>query len=317
MTGQSSIGDFPPDPHLTAIAIAYKNPDQVLIADQVLPRDNTLSEVLFKYYASKDKHQAFRLPETAVAQHGRVNRLEVQMEELAAAVQDEALEIPLGAHDLKRKNARDMATELATSIIMLRHEVKVAQLVFDPAQFPAGFKEELTGAARFDNVAYEGNTVRILRAAQRKTLMPANCVAIGREAWDTLSVDPNLVSAVHGNDGTKGVIMPADFAKLFGLQECLVGDGWIDTAKPGETPNLQPVWGPHVLFFHRNRAASTQGGVTFGLTGQYGTRIAGSRPAPELGLRGGEIVKVGESTKPLIVAPECGYFMENVVGTAA
>ncbi len=36
-----AIRPFPIDPKLTAIAIAYRNPDIVLIADSVLPRTPT------------------------------------------------------------------------------------------------------------------------------------------------------------------------------------------------------------------------------------------------------------------------------------
>ena len=45
-----AIRPFPIDPKLTAIAIAYRNPDVVLIADSVLPRTPTSQEFKWLEY---------------------------------------------------------------------------------------------------------------------------------------------------------------------------------------------------------------------------------------------------------------------------
>jgi len=52
---------------------------------------------------------------------------------------------------------------------------------------------------------------------------------------------------------------------------------------------------------------------TWGFTGQWGTRVAGSLPEPKSGLRGSERARVGESVKEVISAPALGYFFQNVV----
>ncbi|EHF7717022.1 phage capsid protein, partial [Salmonella enterica] len=59
--------------------------------------------------------------------------------------------------------------------------------------------------------------------------------------------------------------------------------------------------------------ADTQGGVTFGFTAQFGSRVSGSIPDPDMGMRGGQRVRVGESVRELIVAQDCGYFFQNAV----
>jgi len=310
-------GDFPVDPHLTAIAVAYKNPDKVLIADSVLPRDASLSETLFSYSKAKDIHQAVTLPQTAVGPRGKVNRLELQMEDATASTEDEAIDIPLSAYDLKRKGAREGATGLATSIIQLRHELKVASLVFAAAQYPTAQKEELEGEERLDHEDYAGNPLALIDDAITAMLLRGNIAVFGRKAWSVFRKLPGVVKAVQGNSGDSGLATQAQVASLFGLQEVLVGEGWLNTAKPGEAAVMAEVWGPHIAIIHRDRTASTQGGVTFGLTAQYGQIVSGSIPDKNVGLRGGEIVRVGESVKPLIVAPYGGYFLENVVGEAA
>jgi hypothetical protein len=54
--------------------------------------------------------------------------------------------------------------------------------------------------------------------------------------------------------------------------------------------------------------------VTFGLTAQWGTRIAG-RVAndPRIGMRGGSLVRVDEAVKELVAANDAASFCENAV----
>lgn len=307
-------GDLPSDPHLTSLAIAYRNPDKVLVADSVLPRDDSLAETLFSYQRAKDVGQQFRLPHTAVGPKGKVNRLELDWESVPAQTEDNAIDVPLSFYDTKRKNARDIAAGLATSIIQLRHEFNVAQLVFNAASYVTGQKEELEGDERLDHADYEGNPLELVDEALGKMLLRGNIAVFGQASWRKFRTNPKVVSAVLGNAGTSGLVTPAQVAAVLGLQEILVGEGWLNTSLPGVASNMVQVWGPHIALIHRDRNASTQGGVTFGLTAQYGTRIAGWREEKDMGMRGGQIVRVGESTKPLIVAPYGGYFIENAVG---
>ncbi len=59
--------------------------------------------------------------------------------------------------------------------------------------------------------------------------------------------------------------------------------------------------------------ADTRGGVTFGFTAEWGGRIAGQWEDKNIGLRGGQRVRVGESVKELIIASQAGYFIEDAV----
>ena len=77
--------------------------------------------------------------------------------------------------------------------------------------------------------------------------------------------------------------------------------------------SLIRAWGPHAAFIYRDRLADTQNGTTFGFTAQWGGRISGSQFDGDIGLRGGQRVRVGESVKELITAPDLGYFFENAV----
>jgi hypothetical protein len=65
---------------------------------------------------------------------------------------------------------------------------------------------------------------------------------------------------------------------------------------------------------HINRAATAQGGgITFGLTAQYGSKISGRIEDPDVGLQGGFRVRTGERIKELIVAQDVGYLVQDAV----
>jgi hypothetical protein len=55
------------------------------------------------------------------------------------------------------------------------------------------------------------------------------------------------------------------------------------------------------------------GGVTFGLTAEYGSRLAGRIEDPDIGLNGGFRIRTGERVKELIIAKAAGYFIQNAV----
>jgi hypothetical protein len=124
---------------------------------------------------------------------------------------------------------------------------------------------------------------------------------------------PTIVKAFNGTSGDAGIVSRNFIAQLFELDEVLVGEGWINTAKKGQAPTLVRVWGKHCALVYRNRNADTQRGTTFGVTAQWGARIAGSEYDGKIGMRGGQRVRVGESVKELLIANDLGYFIEDVV----
>lgn len=107
--------------------------------------------------------------------------------------------------------------------------------------------------------------------------------------------------------------MRQQLAQLLEVEEVLVGSSWLNTAKKGQTATLARIWGKHALLIYRNQMADTRNGLTFGITGEFGTRVAGQEPDTMIGLRGGTRVRVGESLKELIVAPAAAYFIQDAV----
>jgi len=93
---------FPINPALTAIAMAYRNPDQVLIADQVLPRIPVAQ--LFKY-TKYDLAQGFTIPDTKVGPKSEPNKVDFGGTELQAQTADYGLDDLIAEAEIAAFNA--------------------------------------------------------------------------------------------------------------------------------------------------------------------------------------------------------------------
>lgn len=309
---------FPLEPELVAQAQAYKNPDHTLIAERVSPRTPPLKVPTFRYMKMKDPYQAFRIADTKVSPTGRVNRIEPRGEKVIDETDDNAIDVPLSHFDtIQRDDSLDvkrMATDLGMSTVKLRHEADVASIYFDADNYVT--KETLVGADQLNNVGYAGDPLRLIREKMRAALVKPNVLIFGEDAWAYYSMMADVVKAILGNSGDKGIATPEAVARLFGVQEVLVGEGVVCTSKPGEDPVLVRAWGPHIAGIYRDRAAGLLGGITFGFTAQYGRPVAGTIDDPDVGMRGGQRVRAGESTKTVVCCPHAGFLIEDAVAVS-
>lgn len=306
-----SNAPFPIDPHLTAIAIAYRNAS--MIADAVLPRV-PVSKSEFKWWEF-DLGQGFTVPNTNVGRTSQPNQIEFDAKDKTSSTSDYGLDSPIPQSDIDNAPANydplGRATERTTDLILLDREVRTSKEVFNPTNYSANNKEALAGTAQWSHDS--SKPLKAVMTALDKMIMRPNVAIFGRATATALRQNPSIVKAYHGNAGDDGLV-PLDFLRqLLELDEILVGSAFVNIARPGQKPVLMRAWANHAAFIYRNTLADTQGGVTFGMTAQFGSRVSGSIPDPDMGLRGGQRVRVGESVKELIVAPDCGYFFQNAV----
>lgn len=313
---------FPVNAALTAIAVGYSNPSVTLIADQVLPRKDVGDEK-FKWI-EYPLAEGFTVPDTLVGRKGRPNRVEFTGVERDDSTNDHALddEIPIGdiltaerqrAAGLSNYDPRARAVEGLTNLTKLAREVRVASLIHNSASYAASRKLLLSGTSQFSDYTNSKPIDMLMRAIEGTLVYRANTLVIGQPAWSVLRSHPDLVNAIRGNLTNKGMITREELAALLEIKQVLVGESYVNTAKKGQPVSLSRVWGKHIAALYIDQAADNTSGITFGFTAQVGTRIAGSIPDPHVGMEGGEIVRVGEKVKELIVAKDTGFFLENVV----
>jgi len=303
---------FPVTPEMIAIAIAYHN--KKMIADEVLPRV-TVGKKVFKFlkYALA---QGFTIPDTRVGRKSQPNEVDFNATETESSVEDFGLDDPVPQDDID--NAPDnhdplgQAVEGIMRLVELDREVRTANLVFNANSYGANNKVTLSGTDQFSDFA-NSDPIGMIMDALDSMIMRGNIAVIGRPVWSMLCRHPKIVKAVLGNSGDSGVARREDVAALLELDQILVGEAWVNTAKKGQAATLARTWGKHISLIHQDKTANTRNGATFGYTAQYGTRIGGHEPDSKIGLRGGQRCRAGESVKEIICADDLGYFIQNAV----
>lgn len=315
---------FPVNPVHTAISISYRNPRLTLIADEVLPRVMVGASKFSWTFLPVE--QAFSVPRTEVGRLGRVERVEFRGQEREGGTRDFALEDAIPFDDIRDAEAMranglgtfdpvTIAVEWLTDLILVDREVRAAATLQDPNNYAPNNRIALSGDNQLSHP--DCDVIGTLKAAFDKTLIfRPNTMTMGREVWSALSSNPQLVNAVKGNVSSKGIIKPDEFVSLFegeGLKKLNIGEAFINTARKGQTPVLSRVWGNSISLTYINPAARPEQGATFGFTAQWQTRLAGSWEDKNVGMRGGTVVRVGESVKEIVCAPEAGYIIQNPV----
>lgn len=308
-----AIRPFPVDPKLTAIALAYRNPDIALIADEVLPR--TPADQEFKYLVY-DLAQGFTVPDARVGRKSAPTEIDFKATETQDKVVDYGFDDLVPNEDIDADNQGvdplGTATMYLTNLINLAREQRVASLVFATGSYAAGNQATLSGTSQWSDTA-NSDPVAAIGDALDVPVMRPNIAVFGQATWTKLRRHPKIVQAVKGTAQGAGMVSRQEFADLFELQGVHVGAGFVNSAKRGQTASLARVWGKHAAFLYRDRVAGPQAGVTFGFTAEWGGKIAGQMDEPKIGLTGSQRVRVGERVKELVVATDLGYWFQNAV----
>lgn len=305
------------DPVLTAIAIAYANPARSLIADIVLPR-RPVSGLQFKW-TSYPLGQSYTPQDTRVGRRSQVRTMEISGTEETSSCEDFGLAVPLDADTISQAeraghDPRTQAAEVASNVVLLDREKRAAETVFNADNYDAALKDVLSGTDQFSDYT-NSDPYGVLMDMLNSCLLRPNMLVFGQTAWTKVRRHPKLVQAVKGQPVTEGVISRAELAELLEIQQIVVGEGRANINRPGQSVELAYLWGEHVAGLFIDPTASPEaGGMTWGLTAQFGTRISGTKSV-DMGLRGGEYVRVGETVKELIIAKHAGFFLEDVVAT--
>lgn len=312
---------FPINPALTAIAMAYRNPDEVLIADEVLPRIPVAQ--LFKW-TKYDLAQGFTVPDTRVGPKSQPNTVDFKGAELQDSVVDYGLddivtESEIQAFEAMPKPATggplspyELSIMYIMNLVRLDREVRAANLVFTAANYPAANQATLAGTSQWSDQA-NSDPVKAIGDALDVPVIRPNKMVLGRIGWTNLRRHPKIVQACNATNQAAGIVSRQQVADLFELQEILVGSAFVNTARRGQAANMARTWGKHCALIYSSKQAAAERQPVFGFTGQFGTQVAGTIPQPTRGLRGSELVRGGESVKEIISANDVAYFFQNIV----
>lgn len=300
---------FPTDARLTAVALAYRNPDIALIADLVLPRTQADAEFKWLEY---DLAQGFTLPDTKVGRRSKPNEVEFAATEHIDKVDDYGLDDIVPNEDIDDDNQGvdplGTAAGYLSGLLALGREQRVASLVFNTANHTNN--TTLAGGSRWDDDGID--PVESIGDALDTPIMRPNLAVFGQTTWTKLRRNAFIVKAIKGQLAS-GQVSRQEFAEYFELQDVYVGAGFVNTAKKGQAAALSRVWGKHAAFIYRDRTAGPQAGVTYGFTAVKGAKTAGQIPEPTIGLSGAVRVRTGERLKELVCAKDLSYYFQTAV----
>lgn len=303
---------FPVDARLTAIALAYRNPDIALIADDVLPRTPTDAEFKWMKY---DLAQGYSVPDTKVGRKSAPNEVEFNATEQTDKTDDHGLDDLVPNTDINDDNQGvdplGSSTMYLTGLVRLAREIRAAGVVFNTASYVAANRQTLAGASQWSHV--DSNPVDAILAALDVPVMRPNVATFGQATWTKLRQHQKLVQAIKGTAQGAGAVSRQEFIDFFELQALYIGAGFVNTAKKGQAATMGRCWGKHAAFTYRDRAAGPQAGVTFGFTANHGDLKAIQIPEPKVGVEGSVRVRVYERVKEVVCAPDVGYYFQNAV----
>lgn len=313
---------FPVNPELSAIAIGYKNRDVDLIADAVLPR---IYKGAKKFaYTKYNQADAYTVPSTRVGRKSEPTMVDFGgtlindecvdwgLDDLVPNDEVQAWEASMRPASGGPVSPLAKSTSLLTGLIQLDREIRVANTVFAAGTYPGSQQATLSGTGQWSDFV-NSNPLDALLAALDVPLFRPNTIVLGQAVWTKLRQHPKMVQAALGNNAGAGSISRQALADLLEIRNVLIGAGFVNTARKGQTPTMSRVWGKHCSLLYVSPDAADADQPTFGFTAQFGERIAGSIDEPKAGLRGGVRVRVGESVKEIVAAADVGYFFQNAI----
>lgn len=302
---------FPVDPVLTSISLAYKN--SRYIADLVLPRVKVPAES-FKYRVF-DKEAYLTVPETLIGRKGQYNEVELTFKTASASTVDYGLEQVVTLKDietakLQSYDPQQKAVEYLTELMALDRERRAAAIIFDAQTYAAGQVKQLNSDQKFSN--NQSDPVNTLISALDVPFFRPNTVVMGREVFSALSRHPKILRTVYPNADGNGVINSQQLATILNVDRVLIGESKLNFAKRGGS-NIQNAWGNSVALLYIDPKAGTQDMPTFGFTAEHGNRSGRVVFDPDVGKDGANRVKISESLNELVIAPDLGYLLQNVI----
>lgn len=317
---------FPTDPVLTAIAIGYRNDPSEMIHTKVLPGVPVTSRRFS--WLTFPIEEAFTVPELAVGRLGQPGQVSFTAKEEEGSTSDYGLDDVIPITDIdeaaaaRRANTstydpENAAVEGITRLVLLGREVRASKIVQNPDNYDAARRLALAGTDKLSDFA-NSDPYGVLNAAMTKPLVyRANTVSMGMEVWEVIKRHPKLIKAVKGGLAEDGAISRAQLAELLEIrpEDLLIGAAMVNIAAKGQAVNLARVWGKSIQchYVDPRKKSAMDNILTWGFTAEQETRIAGSIPAPNVGIKGGKQVRVGEMVKEVVCAKSLGYIIQNAI----
>ncbi|WP_333896276.1 hypothetical protein [Brevundimonas aurantiaca] len=304
---------IPAHPELTAVAI--KAPVPGMIADQVLPEFPVTSEKFT--YNEFPYAQGVTVPDTKVGRKSRTPEVEFGAIERDSSTVDHGLQDTVPISDQTANSdidAEAVSAEMTSQLVTLAREARTARLVFDPATYlPAQVTAYAPGAG-WTNPATD--VLGQFEDARDAMVVDPNTLTTGLDGLRALRKHPQLVKSVRPNDSGEGRLSIEELKELLEIETILVGRAQLNLGRPGQDPILRRVWADHASLTFTERVIKNAKAYTFGATARLGGKQAFRHFDPNCGLQGGNVIRIGERIRELVMAQQAGWFFQNAAKKA-
>lgn len=302
-----TIRDVVVDPALSQVSIAYRNEEY--IAERLFPVIPVKTNV-GKYYVY-DKAN-LRRNKTARAIGAKANEVEYGLSTAAYATEDHALKEPVPFEIMEQADAalnpEVDATESVTEMLLIDKEVALATTMADTAVITNNVTlsgtdqwSDFDNSDPFDDIRTAINTVQLAIGRRPNTLV------LGQQTFNKLTDHPDVVDRIKYTNGQ--AITAEMIAKLFDLEQCVIGKAVYNSANEGQSDSLAYIWGKHAWVCYVPKQVKLKQ-VAFGFTITKGTRETEKWDDGDAKAR---YVRVHDNyTQELVAATAC-YLIKNAV----
>ena len=292
------------DPVLTNLATGYTN--EQFVGDQLMPFVLVDKEGGKIPLFGKEHFKVYSTERALRAKSNRINPEDIG--EVDVALDEHDLEYPIDyredAESAFPLQAR--ATNTVVEGIRLRHEVMVAEMVQNPANYSVGNKIALSGASRFtDDTSDPEGVVSDAKAAVRaKIVKEPNTMVIGYSTWRVLKRHPKLKAIL--SDTRSRLVQLADLREIFEIENIVVGRA----VKANDAGVTSDIWGDNMVLAYVPKASGDRSPYepSFG----YTLRKKGN-PVVDTRTEDGkiELIRNTDIFRPFLLGADAGYLISD------
>ena len=292
------------DPVLTSLATGYTN--EQFVGDQLMPFVLVDKEGGKIPLFGKEHFKVYSTERALRAKSNRINPEDIGSVDVAMDEHD--LEYPIDyredAESAFPLQAR--ATNTVVEGIRLRHEVMVADMVQNPANYAVGNKIALSGASRFTDATSdpEGVVSDAKAAVRAKIVKEPNTMVIGYSTWRVLKRHPKLKAIL--SDTRSRLVQLADLREIFEIENIVIGRA-VKASDAGVTTDI---WGDNMVLAYVPKASGDRSPYepSFG----YTLRKKGN-PVVDTRTEDGkiELIRNTDIFRPFLLGADAGYLISD------
>ncbi len=295
----------------TVMSVGFTNDE--FVASQIAPQVRVPKNKFDYYEFTKTR---FDIPSLQRAPRADFKRLDIGISlQNGACTQYGAEELIDDSERRDYENDIDLEMEKSedlTDRTLLDYEKRVADLLRSTTNLTNN--QTLSGTSQFNDYS-NSDPVSVFKTARntihKAVAKKARVGLMGYQVFETLREHPALKD--HFKYTSSASITAEMMARFFELDRIIVGGALYNTAKEGQTPVLDYVWGKDIIVAYVNPAPAR---FRPSLAYTFWTPVKGQRRVIEMyreEKKTSDVIRAHEETTEHLIHGKCGYLIKNAI----